>query len=68
MAAGALYSQHRFKEPAIVRSRSTTIAFLARQDRVDFLPHFVTQQRSNHPVPLTQKTGCKHSSANENRS
>lgn len=49
-AVGAAYPQHRLEEPAIARSRSTSIVFLARQDRFDFLPYVVTQRRSNHSL------------------
>jgi hypothetical protein len=38
---------------------------LGVQDRFDSLPYVVTQDRSNHPVPLTQKTGCELISVNE---
>jgi hypothetical protein len=41
--ASASDPQYSFEKPAIVHSRSTTVAFLARQDRFDFLPYFVAQ-------------------------
>jgi hypothetical protein len=41
--ASASDPQYSFEKPAIVHSRSTTVAFFARQDRFDFLPYLVAQ-------------------------
>jgi hypothetical protein len=57
--ARAANRQHRLEKPPIVGSRSTVIAFLARQNRFDLIPYVVAQYRSNHPASVAQKTGCE---------